>query len=163
MTTIVVIEDHYPNARMADKLLTRAGYTVLTAEDGEMGLTTVFENNPDLILIDLGLPDIDGQTVIGLIRQHAELQTVPIIAFTAWPEDDAHDMAIRYGCDGVITKPINTRMFASQIGDFLTIANSSDDSEETPMTDATNDSEHTPITDLADTVQTISSDDEAVT
>ncbi|MGB7340452.1 MAG: response regulator [Phototrophicaceae bacterium] len=122
MPTIVVIEDHYPNARMADKLLTRAGYDVLVAEDGEIGLTTVFENEIDLILIDLGLPDIDGQTVIGLIRQHERLQTIPIIAFTAWPEDEAHDMAERYGCDGVITKPINTRLFASQITEFLAIA-----------------------------------------
>jgi CheY-like chemotaxis protein len=84
-----------------------------------MGLTTVFENQPDLILIDLGLPDIDGQTVIGLVRQQANLKDVPIIAFTAWPPEEAHGMATRYGCDGVITKPINTRAFAEQIASFL--------------------------------------------
>jgi len=116
---IVVIEDNPQNARMADKLLRRAGYDVKVAEDGEMGLTTVFENEPDLILIDLGLPDIDGQTVIGLVRQQAHLNDVPVIAFTAWPPEEAHDMAKRYGCDGVITKPINTRTFAEQIGAYL--------------------------------------------
>ena len=119
MSLIIVIEDNVQNARMADKLLRRAGYDVLLAEDGETGLSTVFDNQPEIILIDLGLPDIDGQTVISLIRQHETLKTVPIIAFTAWPEDRAHDMATAYGCDGVITKPINTRTFADQIGVYL--------------------------------------------
>lgn len=119
MSLIIVIEDNVQNARMADKLLRRGGYEVLLAEDGETGLSAVFENQPDLILIDLGLPDIDGQTVISLVRQHDALANVPIIAFTAWPEDRAHDMATAYGCDGVITKPINTRTFADQIGAYM--------------------------------------------
>ena len=126
MTRIVVIEDNVQNARMANKLLKRAGYEVLLAEDGETGLTTVFENTPDLILIDLGLPDIDGQTVIGLIRQQEHLKDIPIIAFTAWPSEEAHDMATRYGCDGVITKPINTRTFADQIAAFFSTKETDD-------------------------------------
>ncbi|MDX1994218.1 MAG: response regulator [bacterium] len=119
MSLIIVIEDNAQNARMAAKLLGVAGHKVIVAEDGENGLTTVFENKPDLVLIDLGLPDIDGQTVIALIRQQADLRTVPIVAFTAWPEETAYQMANAYGCDGVITKPINTRTFAQQVGDFL--------------------------------------------
>lgn len=119
MATIVVIEDNVQNARMAEKLLKRAGHEVTVAEDGEMGLTAVFENMPDLILIDLGLPDIDGQTVIGIIRQREALGGTPILAFTAWPPEEAQSMAERYGCDGVITKPINTRTFATQIEAYL--------------------------------------------
>lgn len=119
MSRIVVIEDNVQNARMADKLLKRAGYEVIVAEDGETGLTSVYENMPDLILIDLGLPDIDGQTVISLVRQQDNLAQIPIIAFTAWPPDRAHEMAKAYGCDGVITKPINTRSFADDIGAYL--------------------------------------------
>lgn len=119
MSLIVVIEDNEQSARMASKLLRRADYKVILAEDGETGLTAVFENNPDLVLIDLGLPDIDGQTVIALIRQQEELASVPIIAFTAWPQETAEGMAKAYGCDGVITKPIDTRAFASQIASFL--------------------------------------------
>lgn len=122
MTHITVIEDNELNARMASKLLRKAGYDVTVEEDGESGLMSVFESQPDLILIDLGLPDIDGQTVIGLIRQREELAKIPIIAFTAWPPDQAHDMATRYGCDGVITKPIDTRGFAQRITDFLSDA-----------------------------------------
>lgn len=119
-----MIEDNEQNARMAAKLLRRADFDVLIAEDGETGLTTIFEYRPDLVLIDLGLPDIDGQTVISLLRQNEELSHIPIIAFTAWPEETARSMAEAYGCDGVITKPIDTRNFANQIADYLITAKS---------------------------------------
>lgn len=119
MSFIVIIEDNAQNARMAAKLLRVRGHKVMVAEDGEMGLTTVFENQPDLVLIDLGLPDIDGQTVVALLRQQQNLQMVSLIAFTAWPPDTAFSMAKAYGCDGVITKPINTRTFADQVEAFI--------------------------------------------
>jgi CheY-like chemotaxis protein len=119
MALIVIIEDNAQNARLAAKLLRVRGHKVLVAEDGEIGLTTVFENLPDLVLIDLGLPDIDGQTVVALLRQQADLKMTPLIAFTAWPSDTAFSMAKAYGCDGVITKPINTRTFADQVQKYL--------------------------------------------
>jgi len=119
MNRIVVIEDNQPSARMAEKLLKHAGHEVTLAEDGESGLTTVLETLPDLVLIDLGLPDVDGQTVVALLRQQPALEHMPIIAFTAWPEDTAKQMALAYGCDGVINKPIDTRQFAAQVEAFL--------------------------------------------
>jgi CheY-like chemotaxis protein len=119
MVQIVVIEDNPQNARMAEKLLKHAGYEVTLAEDGESGLTTVLEIMPDLVLIDLGLPDVDGQTVVAMMRQQPNLDQMPIIAFTAWPEETAAEMARAYGCDGVINKPINTRQFAGQVEAFL--------------------------------------------
>jgi len=126
MSLIVVIEDNAQNARMAAKLLRHADHKVIIAEDGESGLTTAFENGPDLILIDLGLPDIDGQTVIALLKQQPAMKGTPLIAFTAWPEGTAHSMAKAYGCDGVITKPINTRTFAAQIDAFINAASGED-------------------------------------
>lgn len=119
MTRIVVIEDNQQNARMAEKLLTHAGYEITLAEDGETGLTTVLEVLPDLVLIDLGLPDVDGQTIVAMMRQQPDLDHMPIIAFTAWPEETAEQMARAYGCDGVINKPIDTRQFARQVESFL--------------------------------------------
>lgn len=119
MSRIVVIEDNAQNARMAEKLLKHAGHEVTVAEDGEMGLTTVLELIPDLVLVDLGLPDVDGQTIVAMMRQQPDLLNMPIIAFTAWPENTAHEMARAYGCDGVITKPIDTRRFAQQVGNYL--------------------------------------------
>ena len=124
MSTIVLIEDNEQNARMAAKLLRHAGHQVLLAEDGEGGLNLLAEAEPHLILVDLGLPDMDGQTVVALLRQQAALNDVPIIAFTAWPQNTALQMAQAYGCDGVITKPIDTRAFAGQIESYLAQAES---------------------------------------
>jgi two-component system, cell cycle response regulator DivK len=123
MSLIVVIEDNLSNARLAVKLLQHVGYKVTLAEDGEMGLTAIADTQPDLILVDLGLPDMDGQTVVALLRQESSLNNVPIIAFTAWPQATAYQMAQAYGCDGVITKPIDTRTFADQITNYLENAN----------------------------------------
>ena len=119
MAVIVLIEDNPQSARMAAKILRHAGHEVIISEDGEDGLMTVFESAPDLVLTDLGLPDIDGQTVVSLIKQREEFVNTPVLAFTAWPEETAHKMAEAYGCDGVITKPINTRTFADQVAAFL--------------------------------------------
>ena len=119
MSLILVIEDHVQNTRLVEKLLTRAGNKVLVANDGETCLTTLFENRPDVVLIDLGLPDIDGQTVIGLIRQQPEYNDTPIVVFTAWPEETAYEMAEKYGCDGIITKPIDLARFATQVANFI--------------------------------------------
>src|SRR5262245_20898496 len=119
MAFIVIIEDNPENARLASKLLKNAGHKIIVATDGEIGLTTVFEQRPDLVLIDLGLPDIDGQTVVALVRQQPDLAAIPLIAFTAWPESTAHNMARAYGCDGIIVKPINTRTFVQQVVAFL--------------------------------------------
>ena len=119
MSLIMLIEDHVQNARMVEKLLTRAGHKVLIANDGETGLSTIFENHPDIVLMDLGLPDIDGQTVIGLIRQESGFEKMPIIVFTAWPEETAYEMADKYGCDGVIVKPVDPARFAGQVASFI--------------------------------------------
>ena len=122
MSLIVIIEDNEQSSRLAARLLQRDGHEILVADDGEMGLTTVLANLPDLILVDLGLPDLDGQTVVAMIRQHSALQHIPIIAFTAWPEATARAMVCAYGCDGVISKPIDTRQFAQQVSSFIRAA-----------------------------------------
>jgi DNA-binding response OmpR family regulator len=121
MAMIVLIEDNPQSARIVVKLLTSAGHSVITTTTGEQGLTAIFTTPPDLILIDMGLPDIDGQTVVGLMRQQSSLAKTPLLAFTAWPEDSAFAMAKAYGCDGVIIKPINTRTFVAQVNSFLPI------------------------------------------
>lgn len=119
MSRIVIIEDNAQSARLAARLLRKAGHEVLTAEDGEQGLHTVLAHQPDLILIDLGLPDIDGQTVIVLLREQKEMQHTPIVAFTAYPFEIAQTMAKTYGCAGVIGKPIDTHLFPGQVAEYL--------------------------------------------
>jgi DNA-binding response OmpR family regulator len=119
MVCILVIEDNPQTARMVAKLLKRQNYHVETSSTGEEGLLKMADLLPDLVLIDLGLPDIDGQTLIGIIREQPTLNATPMIAFTAWSPVTAREMAKAYGCDGVITKPIDTRLFVKQVEGFL--------------------------------------------
>ncbi len=119
MSLIVVIEDNPDSARLAARILQREGFEVTIADEGELGLQIALESQPALILVDLGLPDLDGQTVVAMLRQNAHIDHVPIIAFTAWPEQTAEEMALAYGCDGIISKPIDTRRFAEQVKAFL--------------------------------------------
>ncbi len=119
MKTILQIEDNEANRILAERVLERFDYRLLHAADGESGVALAIEEKPDLILVDMGLPDIDGQTVVTLMRQIPELNQVPIVAITAWPRDVAEEMAQRYGCDGCIVKPIDVRHFPAQIAHFL--------------------------------------------
>lgn len=149
MSRIVMIEDNPNNARLAEKLLKHAGHEVIVKDNGEDGLAAVLESAPDLVLMDLGLPDVDGQTIVALLRQRPEMQAVRIVACTAWPEDRAQQMATAYGCQGVISKPIDTRNFAAQVDSFLKPPAAAAPSEANPTpdqpTDAANPSTATPV------------------
>lgn len=137
MSRIVMIEDNPSNARLAEKLLKHAGHEVIVRDSGEEGLAAVIETVPDLVLMDLGLPDVDGQTIVALIHQRQELKGVRIVAFTAWPEDRAQQMAQAYGCQGVISKPIDTRRFADQVNTFLQPSSTDQPTEPKPVPDLT--------------------------
>lgn len=119
MPKILVIEDVPDNAELARKVLVSRGYQVLHAPDAERGLQMAVAEIPDLILLDLGLPDYDGQTLAGWLRNEDSLDDVPIIAFTAWPQETAEQMIKSYGCNGYIGKPINIASFAAQVASFL--------------------------------------------
>lgn len=119
MTTILQIEDNQTNRILIERVLGPHGYTLLHAATGEQGIALAQQHTPDLILIDMGLPDIDGQTVVARLRQFPPLQNVPMVAITAWPPDTAVEMATRYGCDGCITKPIDVAHFPDQIAAYL--------------------------------------------
>ena len=114
-----MIEDNEQNALLIKRVLGARDHQVWHANEGEAGLKAAIAEPPDLILIDLGLPDIDGQTLIALMKRMPELAHVPLIVVTAWPEDTAREMVSAYGCDGFISKPINTRAFPDQIAAFL--------------------------------------------
>ncbi|MCA9939401.1 MAG: response regulator [Anaerolineales bacterium] len=119
MKTVLHIEDDPRNLLLIHRILEPHPYRLLDAGTGEQGLEIASREQPDLILIDLGLPDIDGQTVILLLRELPHLAHVPIVAITAWPRDTALAMAERYGCDGCILKPINVREFPTQIAAYI--------------------------------------------
>ncbi len=119
MTTILIMEDDPHQSRLMRRLLEYAGYSVVVAPDGEGGLRMAMSTVPDLILLDMGLPDLDGQTVAGLVKGSSLLSRIPLVAVTAWPQDFAAEMAGAYGCDGYLSKPISAREFADQVGRFL--------------------------------------------
>ena len=119
MKTILQIEDNLANKILVERVLSRHNYRLLHAEDGETGVNVAIEETPDLILVDMGLPDVDGQTVVTLLKQIPDLENVPIVAITAWPEDKAFEMAQRYGCDGCIVKPIDVKTFHAQVEQYL--------------------------------------------
>jgi two-component system cell cycle response regulator DivK len=113
------MEDNAQQARLMKRLLEHSGYRILVAPDGQSGLQLALDEKPDLILLDLGLPDLDGQTVVGLLRGLPDLADVPIVAVTAWPQDTAAQMAKAYGCDGYFSKPISAREFPAQLAAYF--------------------------------------------
>jgi two-component system cell cycle response regulator DivK len=120
MTKILLIEDILDTVELVRKALAPRGYEVIHAPDAETGLQQALGHHPDLILLDLGLPDYDGQTLAGWLRAEASLDETPIIAFTAWPQETARKMVESYGCDGYISKPIlRIKEFANQVASFL--------------------------------------------
>ena len=119
MPSILLIEDNPQSARLVAKILQRSDYAVRVATTGEEGLLAAMQEKPDLMLIDLGLPDIDGQTLVAILRQQSDLAGVPLIAFTAWPPDAARQMAKAYGCDGVISKPVERASLLAAVETFL--------------------------------------------
>lgn len=120
MKTILQIEDNTANKILVERILSQFDYRLLHAPDGETGVQLAIDEQPDLILVDMGLPDVDGQTVVTMLKQIPDLQNVPLVAITAWPEDKALEIAQRYGCDGCITKPIDVKEFPGQVKKYLT-------------------------------------------
>jgi DNA-binding response OmpR family regulator len=105
MAKILYIEDIPDNATLAQKLLTSHGHEFLWAKTAEDGLEMALESQPDLILLDLGLPDVDGQTLSIWLRGEETLEKTPIVVLTAWPEDVARQTVEAYGLNGYLCKP----------------------------------------------------------
>ena len=120
MTQILLIEDIPDNVELVRKALSKTGYTIAHAADAETGLAMAIAQPPDLILLDLGLPDYDGQTLAGWLRDESILDKTPIVVLTAWPEEAAKQMVKSYQCNGYISKPIlKINDFIAQVSSYL--------------------------------------------
>lgn len=116
MTKILIVEDSPDNAELARRILVARGYEIIHADNAGAGYALALAERPDLILLDLGLPDYDGLTLAGQLREIPSFENLPIVAFTAWPPDTARTMAESYGCSGFIGKPIvKVNEFAEQV------------------------------------------------
>ena len=109
MAKILYIEDIQDNITLVEKIVTSRGHEFLYAKNAETGLEMAFSSNPDLILLDLGLPDADGQTLSVWLRGNPALENIPIIVLTAWPEEVVQHTVEAYNLNGYLCKPFNMR------------------------------------------------------
>jgi two-component system cell cycle response regulator DivK len=117
--TILVIEDHEDNRRIMRDLLTSSGYEVIEAVSGEEGVTAAETHHPDLILLDIQLPGIDGYEVARRIKANPDLQKIPIIAVTSYALSGDDVKAFEAGCNAYVTKPFSPRKLLAQIREYL--------------------------------------------
>ncbi len=116
---ILVVEDHQPNATLVCDVLSFHGFRVTWAPDGPTGLDLVRDDRPDLILMDIQMPGVDGLSLTRRLKGQEETRDIPIVALTARAMVDDVEEAMAAGFDGYLTKPIDTRELPHTIRRFL--------------------------------------------
>jgi two-component system cell cycle response regulator DivK len=118
--TILVVEDNELNMKLFHDLLEAHGYNVLQTRDGMEALTLARQHRPDLIVMDIQLPQVSGLEVIKWIKQDDDLKAVPIIAVTAFAMKGDQTRILETGCDAYIAKPISVASFVTTVAQFVT-------------------------------------------
>jgi len=116
---ILYIEDTFDNRILIKRILEASGYIVDEAPDGLTGIQIALRSRPDLVLIDINLPDIDGYEVTARLRQMEGFERVPIVALTANVLEGDRERSLDSGCDGYIPKPVDVDELPNQIAEFL--------------------------------------------
>jgi two-component system cell cycle response regulator DivK len=117
--TILYIEDNFDNRLLVRRVLEAEGYRVIEAEDGVQGLDYLQSETPDLVLMDINLPEVDGYEMTKRLKQLPSMMKVPVIAMTANVMKGDREKTIAAGCDGYIPKPIDIDALPVQIARFL--------------------------------------------
>jgi CheY-like chemotaxis protein len=117
--TVLLIEDNLMNMELAVDLLESAGYKVLKSENALDGIALALENQPDLVLMDLALPGMDGLDATRRLKGDERTAWIPVVALTASVMTGDDSRAHLAGCCGYIAKPINTREFAKEVAKYL--------------------------------------------
>jgi len=118
--TVLYIEDNEQNLYLVTFLLRAKGFDVLQAREGKEGVVLAAARRPDLILLDIQLPGMDGYAVAKRLRDNPDLARTPIVALTSFAMAGDRERAFEAGCSGYIEKPINPDTFVDQIGEHLT-------------------------------------------
>jgi CheY-like chemotaxis protein len=116
---IFIVDDNLVNLKLASNVLEMEGYTVETAVDAEQAQELLKHMTPDLILMDIALPSMDGLTLTRTLKGDERLRHVPIVALSAFAMKGDEQKALDAGCDGYITKPIDTRKLSAQVAAIL--------------------------------------------
>jgi len=119
MHTILIVEDNVKNMKLVRDVLRHQGYTTLEAETGEAGLALALGERPDLVLMDIQLPDMDGASVLARIREDTSLDAMPVLAVSASVMPDEQQRIVRSGFDGFIAKPISIKPFLAAVNKAL--------------------------------------------
>jgi two-component system cell cycle response regulator DivK len=119
MAKVLIIEDNAANMRLATFLLKSAGHSVLCATDAESGLTLARAEQPDLILMDIQLPGMDGLEATALLKSDAATRDIPVVALTALAMKGDEERIRAAGCDGYIAKPLVYKEFLTTIASHL--------------------------------------------
>ena len=119
MATILVVEDNAANMKLAVFLLQNAGYSVLSAPDAEAGLTLARQAHPDLILMDIQLPILDGYEATRRIKADPALQSIPIIAVSSYALSGDEQKARVAGCNDFVSKPFSPRQLLAKVRQYL--------------------------------------------
>lgn len=116
--TILIIEDNELNMKLVRSLLQLEKYQVIEAENAEKGIQLARDHHPDLILMDIQLPGMDGLKASELITNDEDLKSIPIVALTSYAMEGDKEKALAAGCVGYISKPINTKSFSKTIAEY---------------------------------------------
>ncbi len=116
---VLVVEDNARSRRLVRDLLDLHGFEVVEAETAEQGLDAARQQRPDLVLLDVQLPGMDGVGALQALRADAELKTIPVVAVTAFAMRGDEDRFLSEGFDSYISKPIDVRTFVDQLCDVL--------------------------------------------
>lgn len=116
---VLVVEDDAQNSYLIRFILEQSGYEVLLAGDGEQALEAAHSEKPDIVLMDILLPKMDGYEATRRMRQDPALKSVPVIALTAYSMKGDRERILAAGCDGYISKPIDPENFVTEMESFL--------------------------------------------
>jgi two-component system, cell cycle response regulator DivK len=119
---ILIVEDHEDNRRILRDLLTSADFEVIEAEDGEAGLAAAATHLPDLILMDIQLPVLDGYEATRRLKADPRLKAIPVIVVTSYALTGDSDKAKAAGCDGYISKPYSLRQLLAKVCEYFAAA-----------------------------------------
>ena len=119
MTKILYVEDNPDNVYMLTRRLKKKGFELIIAGDGQEGIDKAIKESPDLILMDLSLPTMDGWTATAEIKKIEEVKDIPIIALSAHAMPEHRDRAIKAGCSDYDTKPVDIKRLLSKMGQYI--------------------------------------------
>jgi len=117
--TILIVEDDTKNMTLFRDLLEVSGYKTIEASDGKQGIELARAKKPDLILMDIQMPEMDGLEATRILKADATTSDIPVIALTAYAMEGDKERILGAGCDGYLAKPIDIKEFLKEVAEYL--------------------------------------------